>query len=77
MDLNKLLEIINEIKEINREEEILELQENTSLRKDIGFDSMDLAVLTAKIEDVYEVDIFADGVIDTVEEILKKFAGGF
>lgn len=44
----------------------------TSLRKDLEFDSLDLAVLTVKIEDEFNVDIFEDGIIDTVAEIIEK-----
>ena len=42
------------------------------LRKDIGFDSLDLAELTVRIEAEYDIDIFEDGIVNTVGEILKK-----
>jgi len=35
-------------------------------------DSLDLAELTVRIEDEFGVDIFEDGMIDTVQEILDK-----
>ncbi len=38
----------------------------------MGFDSMDLAVLTARIDEEYGVDIFESGIIDTVKEIKQK-----
>ncbi len=71
--MNKeILAIINEILEDNGNAPIEGLDVNMSLRKDVGFNSLDLAVLTARIEEDYGVDIFADGIIDTVGEVLGK-----
>ena len=69
---DKLLEIINEILEDKDKATLKTIDENTSLRRDIGMDSIDLAVLTARIDEAYDVDIFEDGIIDTVGEVLKK-----
>lgn len=44
----------------------------SSLRDDLGLDSLDLAELTVRIEAEYDVDIFEDGVVATVGEILAK-----
>lgn len=44
----------------------------SSLRDDLGLDSLDLAELTVRIEAEYDVDIFKVGVITTVGEILAK-----
>lgn len=44
----------------------------SSLRDDLGLDSLDLAELTVRIEAEYDVDIFEDGVVTTVGEILAK-----
>lgn len=55
--------------------EITEITETSSLRNDIGFDSLDLAELTVRIEAEYDVDIFEDGVVTTVGEILQKLEG--
>jgi len=70
--MNKILEIINEINFMTEKNVVEKLDGKTSLRKDLDFDSFDLAVLTAKIEDIYNIDIFEDGIIDTIEEIMKK-----
>ena len=75
MDIKKLLECINEINIMKGEIEIENIELSTSLRKDLGFDSIDLATLTAKIEDLYDVDIFEKGIIDTVGEIIGMFEG--
>ena len=75
MEIKKLLECINEINIMKGEIEIENIELSTSLRKDLGFDSIDLATLTAKIEDLYDVDIFEKGIIDTVGEIIGMFEG--
>jgi acyl carrier protein len=41
-------------------------------REDIGFDSFNLAQLTVMIEDEFDVDVFEDGVVETVGEIIIK-----
>lgn len=38
----------------------------------LGLDSLDLAELTVRIEAEYDVDIFEDGVVTTIGEILAK-----
>lgn len=45
---------------------------STRLRNDLGFDSLELAVLTVHIEAKFGVDVFADGVVETVGELEKK-----
>ena len=49
------------------------ISRETRLREDLGMDSLDLAELTVKIEAECDIDIFADGLVNTVDEILKKF----
>jgi acyl carrier protein len=67
-----LLIIINEILEEDCEDSLKELKPSYNLREDVGFDSLSLAQLTVKIESVYGIDIFADGIINTVQEIYDK-----
>ena len=71
----KLMEIINSI--LEKKEKTLgeDIDISTSLRKDVGFDSFDLAELTVLVEDEFGVDIFADGLVDTLEEIEAKLHG--
>jgi acyl carrier protein len=66
-----LLKIINEVLK-EKEIKLLEIYPEMSLRNDIGFDSLNLAYLTVLIEDKYGIDIFENGVIDTISDILKK-----
>ena len=67
-----LLNIINEILEDKDKKTLSQINEGTSLRKDAGMDSIDLAGLAARIDEEYDVYIFEGGIIDTVGEVLKK-----
>lgn len=67
-----LLDIINEIKEAKGENLLTSLDKDMKLRDDLGLDSFDLALLTAKIEDEFDIDVFEDGLIETIGEILIK-----
>lgn len=63
-----LTNIIKEILESNGEKLSVELNEDIQL-KEIGLTSFDLAVLTVEIENIYDIDIFEDGLISTIGEI--------
>jgi acyl carrier protein len=67
-----ILTIINKILENKNKEKIDSISSEMHLRNDIGFDSLDLAELTVRIEVEYDIDIFEDGIVNTVGEILKK-----
>lgn len=71
--MEDIKKIINTVLRNRGKQEISEINVNTSLRNDIGFDSLDLAELTVRIEAQYGVDVFEDGIVNTVGEILKKF----
>lgn len=68
----KILSIVNSIKKNKFEEVVLNLESEQKLREDLNFDSFDLAELTVKIEEEFGVDIFENGLINTVEEIYNK-----
>ncbi|WP_312767155.1 acyl carrier protein [Epilithonimonas sp.] len=68
----KLLAIINSIKKNKFEESLSEITPEQKLREDLNFDSFDLAELTVKIEEEFGVDIFEDGLINSVNEIYSK-----
>lgn len=72
MIMEKLLEIINYVRENKGLDPLAEIKASDDLRKDLGFASFDLAELTVRIEAEYDVDIFEDGVVVTVGDILKK-----
>ncbi|GGG48298.1 MULTISPECIES: acyl carrier protein [Epilithonimonas] len=68
----KLLTIINSIKKNKFEEPVLEITPEQTLRENLNFDSFDLAELTVKIEEEFGVDIFEDGLVNTINEIYTK-----
>ncbi len=53
-----------------------ELTATTRLREDLGTDSLELAILTVKLEAEFGVDVFMDGVVNTVGEIEDRIARG-
>ena len=70
--MKNFLTIINTVLENRGKETLKEIKENYSLKNDCGFDSLDLAELTVRIEAEYDVDIFEDGFVTTVGDILSK-----
>ena len=68
----KLLELINVVLSNRGKTNVASISREQNLRSDIGLDSMDLAELTERIEMEFDVDVFADGLITTVGEILDK-----
>lgn len=71
---NKVLGIINEIRAAKSFEPVSELKEETRLREDLSLTSFDLAELTVKIEDEFDIDIFEDGLVSTIGEIYAKLS---
>lgn len=69
----KVLEIINEIR-ANKNLPALESISAEDKLRDLEFTSFDLAELTVKIEDEYDIDIFEDGLVTTVGEIFAKLS---
>ena len=70
--MEKLMGIINIVLK-NRGKGLVEsVSESSHLHNECGLDSLDLAELTARIEDEYDVDIFEDGVVITVGDIMEK-----
>ncbi len=70
--MNSILLIINAVLNNRSKDKLSVIDENFNLRDDCGLDSLDLAELTVRIEAEYDVDIFEDGVVVTVGDILKK-----
>lgn len=70
----KILEIINEIRATKNFDPIAELKPETRLREDLALTSFDLAELTVKIEDEFDIDIFEDGLVSTIGEIYAKLS---
>ena len=70
--MQKLLIIINTIRENKGQEALTSIDVSANLRDDIGFDSLDLAELTVRIEAEFGVDVFDDGLVFTIGEIINK-----
>lgn len=68
----KVLEIINDIRASKELAAVAELNETDNLRNDLGLSSFDLAELTVRIEDEFEIDIFEDGLVNTIGEVYAK-----
>ena len=69
----KVIEIIlNILKENDIEISVIEINDSTSLTNDLGLDSFNLAQLTVEIESEFGVDIFENGVISNVGDILNQ-----
>ena len=67
-----LLRIVNELLEGEGEDTLDSLDPSFDLKDDIGFDSLTLAHLTVMIENEFGVDIYADGIVRTVQEVYDK-----
>ena len=68
----KVIEILNGIVLAKGNVIKSDINSDTKLREDLGLTSFDLAELTVKIEDEFDIDIFEDGLVSTVGEILAK-----
>lgn len=68
----KILGIVNEIRQAKELAPVASLSESDSLREDLSLTSFDLAELTVKLEDEFDIDIFEDGLVSTIGEILAK-----
>ncbi len=69
--LEKIIQNINEMRE-SKDLEAININLNSHLRDDLGLDSFDLAELTVRLEDEFGIDVFEDGIVNTIEEILGK-----
>ncbi len=73
--MEKLLLIVNEVLDEAGRNPLPALSSDLRLREDLGLDSLELAVLTVKIEAACGVDVFADGIVATVGDIQAKIDG--
>lgn len=70
-----MYDIINLILSNRGKEQIERISRTDHLRNDIGFDSMDLAELTVRVEAETGIDIFETEIVNTVDEVLNKIEG--
>ena len=67
-----VIKIINEVRSLKGLPPIEKIEDYMDLREDLSLSSFDLAELTVRIEDEYDIDIFEDGLVNTVGEVLAK-----
>ena len=70
----KVLEIINSIRTSKDLSALDFIKDSDTLLFDLQLTSFDLAELTVKLEDEYDIDIFEDGLVNTVGEIYAKLS---
>tara|TARA_R100000234_G_scaffold119768_2_gene103686 strand:- start:1453 stop:1680 length:228 start_codon:yes stop_codon:yes gene_type:complete len=70
--IDNLKKIINIVLENSAMKPVSALLPEHHLRNDLGLESLALAELTVRVEECYGVDVFEDGIVDTVQEILDK-----
>jgi len=70
--MEKLLKLIIRVMENRNRKITFEINNDTNLRTELKFDSLDLAELTVLVENEFGVDIFEDGVVLTIGEIVQK-----
>jgi acyl carrier protein len=70
--IDKLLKIFNTVLENNNKRKITDIRADMKLREDLHLDSLELAELTVRIEKEFNIDIFEDGIVTTIGEIIKK-----
>jgi acyl carrier protein len=68
----KLLSIFNTILQNKDKTPLENLNRTLTLREDLGLDSLDLAELTVRIESEFDVDVFKDGFVNSIDEIMVK-----
>jgi acyl carrier protein len=70
--MSQLKLIIDEILDESGRSPVSFLSAEMRLREDLGLNSLELAVLTVRLEAAYGEDIFADGLVTTIGEVLAK-----
>ncbi|HHQ2481157.1 TPA: acyl carrier protein [Bacillus cereus] len=73
--INKVTTIINEMLKESGQNIIVNFETSVSLRDDLNLDSLMLAELTVRLEDEFNIDIFEDGIVQTLGEVIAKIEG--
>ena len=68
----KLSEIISQVLEEQGRSLQVDLHATTHLRNDLGFDSLELAILTVRIDAEFGVDVFAHGIVNSLGELEER-----
>ena len=71
-NFHKIKQIINTIFENNELEIPKEISFNSSLKRDLEMDSIMMAEMSVRLEDEFGIDVFENGLLFSIEEILEK-----
>jgi acyl carrier protein len=71
-ELNQLLQIINGIRKGAGRAELQQLLPDQKLQQDLELDSLQLAEMTVLIESKFGVDVFEDGIVTTVQDVIDR-----
>jgi acyl carrier protein len=67
-----VFQLVNEVLVESGKPTLGKLDRSLSLRSDLGFDSLELAILVAKIESATGIDVFADRNAETVGDVVER-----
>ena len=76
MTSEELTQVISTVRAHKGLPPLVELYPEMRLWEDVGFESLDLAELTVRIEEKCDVDVFADGLVFTIGEIEERLRRG-
>lgn len=71
-----MLNIVNVIRDGKGLAELQALTSSSRLREDCEMDSLDLAEFTVRVEKEFGIDVFADGLVETVGDVETKITDG-
>ncbi len=69
---NEIKTIVQEVLEESGREVDLLLTMETDFRRNLDFDSLDLALMTVKVEAKFGVDVFGLGIVQTIREVVER-----
>lgn len=70
-----LLGVINEMFTEAGRDPLRSLEQSAHLKEDLDLDSLMLAEFTVRVEEEFGVDIFEDGIVQTIGEVMAKIEG--
>jgi acyl carrier protein len=69
--LNEIKDLINKVLVEHDKEMIASINYDDNLRDDLGIDSIEMVDIVVQFDEIYGVDLFSDGDVKKVSEILK------
>ena len=70
-----LLDVVNDIRNKKGFKKLNQLNNSDVLTDDLGLDSLDLAELTVRVQDEFNVDIYENGIVNRVDEVIAEIKG--